>query len=215
MKYFAIIDGEKRGPFELDQLVEAGVRPSTYVWCKGMADWDKAENVADICRMYRGRLYDLLHPKMEMPQPQQPSQFQQSSPTEDGRTSTRFDRMLQDTRLPSLEEIDAMQDISRQPANMLLPAIIVTLLFFPPLGIFAIYFAVASRRCWKKSIEVASSEQQKDSSGNSLKNGGDDKLSVKDWHRLAHEYARAAKMWTGITFFIGLILYGFLFSRIF
>ena len=66
MKYFAIIEGEKQGPFELEQLAEAGVRPSTYVWCKGMADWEKAENVADICRMYRGRLYDLLHPKVEV-----------------------------------------------------------------------------------------------------------------------------------------------------
>ncbi|MDE6143194.1 MAG: DUF4339 domain-containing protein, partial [Muribaculaceae bacterium] len=35
MKYFAIIDGEQKGPFELEELADAGVRPSTYVWCKG------------------------------------------------------------------------------------------------------------------------------------------------------------------------------------
>ncbi len=212
MKYFAIIEGEKQGPFELEQLAEAGVRPSTYVWCKGMADWEKAENVADICRMYRGRLYDLLHPKVEVWPGTEA--VVQSADQEDQRTPSRFDRMLQDTRLPSLEEIDARQDISRQPQNMLIPAILVTLLFFPPLGIFAIYFAVASRRCWKRSLEVFSSSQDDSPHSESLKNKSPDDVSPQDWRRLAHEYCRAAKMWTGITFFIGLILYGFLFSRI-
>lgn len=46
MRYFAMIDGERRGPFELSQLADAGVRPGTYVWCKGMDDWEKAEDVA-------------------------------------------------------------------------------------------------------------------------------------------------------------------------
>ncbi len=204
MKYFAIIDGEKRGPFDLDQLPAAGVRPSTYVWCKGMADWEKAEDVADICRLFRGRLYDLLHP-------QAPAQENApSAPTvpsgEEGAPS-RFDRMLEETRLPSIEEIDARQDISQQPANMLPMAILVTLLFFPPLGIFAIYFAVASRRCWKKAGEMESA--------GGMKNPANGTLSATDWRRLAHDYCRAAKMWTGITFFIGLILYGFLISRLF
>lgn len=205
MKYFAMIDGEKRGPYELNQLAEAGVRPSTYVWCKGMADWEKAEDVADICRMFRGRLYDLLHPAMppqEMAEAPKAPDMQQ--PPQGG--PTRFDHILQETRLPSIEEIDARQDITRQPANMLFPAILVTLLFFPPLGIFAIYFAVASRRCWAKSKE--------DTEKKDIKRGSGDTLSADDWRRLAHEYCRAAKMWTGITFFIGLILYGFLFSKI-
>lgn len=201
-----MIDGERRGPYELSQLAEAGVRPSTYVWCKGMTDWEKAEDVADICRMFRGRLYDLLHPTM--PAPNQPSQPSASEMTPDAqqRPLSRFDHILQDTRLPSIEEIDARQDISRPPANMLLPAILVTLLFFPPLGIFAIYFAVASKRCWAKANETQSDTE--------MKTSAKDTLSANDWRRLAHEYCRAAKMWTGITFFIGLILYGFLFSKI-
>ncbi len=200
-----MIDGERRGPYELNQLAEAGVRPSTYVWCKGMSDWEKAEDVADICRMFRGRLYDLLHPNMSVPN--QPSQgVKPEAAGESQRSISRFDHILQDTRLPSIEEIDARQDISRPPANMLLPAILVTLLFFPPLGIFAIYFAVASKRCWVKANEAQS--------GTEMKTTPKDMPSTDDWRRLAHEYCRAAKMWTGITFFIGLILYGFLFSKI-
>ena len=35
MRYFAMIGGEQRGPYELTELSEAGVTPETYVWCKG------------------------------------------------------------------------------------------------------------------------------------------------------------------------------------
>ena len=37
MKYYAMIDGERRGPYELDRLAEAGVRPETYVY--GVRVW--------------------------------------------------------------------------------------------------------------------------------------------------------------------------------
>lgn len=56
MKYFAMIGGVQRGPFDLDRLVEEGVRPDTYVWCKGMDDWTQANEVPDICRFFRQRL---------------------------------------------------------------------------------------------------------------------------------------------------------------
>ena len=65
MKYYAIINDVQRGPFNLDELSDAGVRPSTYVWCKGMQDWEKAEDVADICRMFRIRISNLMHPSWE------------------------------------------------------------------------------------------------------------------------------------------------------
>lgn len=60
MKYFAMIDGRQYGPMELDDMVREGVRPDTYVWCKGMADWVMAEDVPDICRYFRQRLSGTL-----------------------------------------------------------------------------------------------------------------------------------------------------------
>ena len=60
MKYFAMIGGHRYGPMELDEMVREGVRPGTYVWCKGMEDWVKAEEVPDICRYFRQRLSGTL-----------------------------------------------------------------------------------------------------------------------------------------------------------
>lgn len=55
-----MISGRQVGPLELEQIVEAGVRPDTYVWCKGMSDWQKASDVPDICRYFRLRLAGVL-----------------------------------------------------------------------------------------------------------------------------------------------------------
>ncbi|MDE6695255.1 MAG: DUF4339 domain-containing protein [Muribaculaceae bacterium] len=60
MKYFAMIDGRQYGPMELDEMVKEGVRPDTYVWCKGMDDWTEASEVPDICRYFRQRLSGTL-----------------------------------------------------------------------------------------------------------------------------------------------------------
>ena len=60
MKYFAMIGGHQYGPMELDEMVREGVRPDTYVWCKGMTDWIQASEVPDICRYFRQRLSGTL-----------------------------------------------------------------------------------------------------------------------------------------------------------
>ncbi|MDE5870569.1 MAG: DUF4339 domain-containing protein [Muribaculaceae bacterium] len=60
MKYFAMIGGRQYGPMELDDMVREGVRPETYVWCKGMEDWTQASEVPDICRYFRQRLSGTL-----------------------------------------------------------------------------------------------------------------------------------------------------------
>lgn len=60
MKYFAMIEGRQYGPMALDEMPRVGVRPDTYVWCKGMTDWIEAAEVPDICRYFRQRLSGTL-----------------------------------------------------------------------------------------------------------------------------------------------------------
>lgn len=55
-----MIDGRQYGPMELEDMVKEGVRPDTYVWCKGMDDWTLASDVPDICRYFRQRLSGTL-----------------------------------------------------------------------------------------------------------------------------------------------------------
>lgn len=64
MKYFAMIDGRRVGPATIEELVAQGLRPSDYVWHKGLDDWQPAHLDAEICRHFRGRLLDKLHPNM-------------------------------------------------------------------------------------------------------------------------------------------------------
>lgn len=183
-----MIDGQQCGPYELEQLPEAGIRPSTYIWCSGMSDWEKAEDVADVCRLYRNRLYDIMHPNLH-PEPTEgerlPIENSQIQGAENP-SPTNFDRYLKDepeAHIPTLEEIDSQKDTSVAPQSMIGYAWLVTILCFPPTGIAALYYAYRSRSAWKK---------------------GEAKIS--------HDLTRSAKMMTGISVFLGLIAWSVIFS---
>lgn len=51
-----MIGDEQRGPFEVRQLADEGVRPDTYVWCKTMDDWKPASEVDEIRRYFQSRI---------------------------------------------------------------------------------------------------------------------------------------------------------------
>lgn len=186
-KYYAMIDGEQKGPFTLEELGEAGIRPSTYIWCKGLPDWQKAEDNAEVCRLFRNRLYDIMHPTsgdISTGDASDPYKVEPDSPT--ASHPTRFDRYLQETGedpLPTLDEIESKKDTSTPPVSMIGYAWLVTILCFWPTGIVALVYAYKSRKAWHK---------------------GDNTLS--------HEYCRRAMMWTGVTFFLGLIAYSLFFA---
>ena len=187
-KYYAMIDGEQKGPFSLAELPAAGVRPSTYIWCKGMPDWQKAEDNADVCRLFRNHLYDVMHPSSTPTVAKQEDldKYKVEPDSKDGHSPTRFDRFLQESGenpLPTLEEIEAQRDNSIPPVSMVGYAWVVTILCFFPTGIVALVFAYKCNKAWKN---------------------GD--------NNMAHEYNRRAKMWTGVTFFIGLIGYALFFA---
>ena len=187
-KYYAMIDGEQKGPFSLEELPAAGVRPSTYIWSKGMADWQKAEDNADVCRLFRNHLYDIMHPgdKPVFNSQEELDKYKIKPDAPEDKHKSRFDAFLQQTGndpLPSIDEIEAQKDTSSPPVSMIGYAWLVTILCFFPTGIAALVFAYKSRKLWNK---------------------GENKL--------AYEYNRRAKMWTGITFFIGVICYGLFLS---
>ena len=50
MKYFYFVnkEGVRQGPMPLDELVAQGITPDTLVWCKGMANWQKAKTVDEV-----------------------------------------------------------------------------------------------------------------------------------------------------------------------
>lgn len=183
MKYYAFIDGDQKGPFELEELPKAGVRPSTYIWHKGLDDWQKAEDDAEVCRLFRNHLYDIMHPSPnvpDLPVADVNNPYKVEPDGNDGPPPTRFDRYLQENgeSIPTLEEIDAKEDKTQPPVSMIGYAWLVTIFCFFPTGIVALVYAYKTNNEWY--------------AGN---------------HESAHNYSRLAKMWTGITFFIGLIVW--------
>lgn len=192
-KYYAMIDGDQKGPYSLEELPSAGVRPSTYIWYKGLPDWVKAEDDAEVCRLFRNHLYDIMHPGsapvVKAPQqadnvanPGADDRWKIQPDNTDTKPRSRFDGFLQqagEDPLPTLEEIESQKDKSVPPVSMVGYAWLVTIFCCLPIGIVALVYAYKSKNYW--------------SAGN---------------NDLAYEYNRKAKMWTGVAFFLGLIGYG-------
>ncbi|MDE5877144.1 MAG: CD225/dispanin family protein [Muribaculaceae bacterium] len=193
MKYFAMINGQRVGPLELWELPHAGVGPDTYIWYKGLSDWQKAGDDAEICRMMRRRLAGVPY----WPEPEQP--LQPENPSDEAAANYPF--MSRPYLPPDIDPLPPPgafnPDTSRPPTPMILMALLTTLFCFPPTGIAAIYFAWRSRQTWNEAIQTHNSGVKQDTRGEELR-------------QQAHEYARMAKMWTGITFFLGLIFMAFL-----
>lgn len=51
-QYYYIKDGQQLGPYPLNQLAGAGLTRDTYVWTEGMAEWQKAGDVADFASIF-------------------------------------------------------------------------------------------------------------------------------------------------------------------
>ncbi len=203
-----MIDGCQRGPFELAELAAAGVRPGTYVWCKGMADWKKAEDVADICRYFRQRLAGLGtghlgtgHLGTGRRAPGTGSGRDQS-PSRSGGENLRFSPWVPSPE-PGNRHPEPTPDTSVAPAPTLFLALFLTLFCFPITGLVAVYYSYKARRAWAES-QRSESKTQKELYTNAER----EQLRLE-----AHDCGRQAKMWIGITFFLGVIFYAFLGHR--
>lgn len=187
MKYYAIIDDKQAGPFELEQLAEAGVRPDTYVWCKDMDDWKQAREVGDICRFFRRRLFDREHPALAAPeQPVAVPEITQQDvlsqvPPQFRRTLSKADPAHVDWN-----SFSNTPDYSREPSTWWPFPMVFSLLFFFPLGLLAISQARKSQKAWRQG------QAQE-----------------------AHEYARRGKMAAGMSFSFGFVIVAALIQLLF
>lgn len=54
-EYYIVVDDNRIGPLSLAQLSERGIEPSTLVWTAGMADWARADSVAELSPLFANR----------------------------------------------------------------------------------------------------------------------------------------------------------------
>lgn len=52
MKYWIYVDGMQRGPMQLEELINMGIMPDTYIWRKGLEDWSKASDVPEVAGFF-------------------------------------------------------------------------------------------------------------------------------------------------------------------
>lgn len=187
-KYFAFIDGNQQGPFDLYDLKSAGVRPSTYVWCKGMDDWKRADEVEEIRNLFRRHLEDQKEQSVINPPADASTKEENPVPQpEEKPEQIRFGR------IPASVEPEV--DINNPPQVSMTLAVLSLILCFPPSGIAAVVFAWKAQKTWEEANRNEKTKEDMDT----LK-------------RQSHEYARLAKMWLGLTVAFGIIFWTLIFS---
>lgn len=173
-----MIDGRQTGPLRLDELAEAGVRPDTYVWCKDMDDWRRAREVADICRYFRNRIHDMMHPSPAPAAPGSEAADRNAGP-DTSAVPMRFRPQIEraDPADVDLGSFNNQADLNREPSTWYPFPMLLALVTFLPLGLLAISQARKAKRAWSEGRAAD-----------------------------AHEYARRGKMATGMSLSFGLII---------
>lgn len=198
MKYFARIDDKQIGPLTLSELVEAGLRPSDYVWHKGMADWERADEVPEVCRGMRRYLagYDPETGELRSAPAAGPAKAKEKG---NAAADTGDDAMIGGNArmwLRNIPEGPDRVDYTVKPRVSVTLAILATLCCFPLTGLVAIWYAMKCTAHWKMATQpgIAAADA--------------DRL-----RRMAHNDARLYKMMMGITFCLGLLMIGFTLFR--
>lgn len=96
------------------------------------------------------------------------------------------------------DPIEQEEDTETPPPPYLL-AISIIVTIFCPLAMVAIYYSFQASRAWQESKRSGSKSSNKLYTDEERAN----------YRKLAHDYARSAKMWIGISFFLGIIMYAF------
>ncbi|MDE6812063.1 MAG: DUF4339 domain-containing protein [Muribaculaceae bacterium] len=202
MKFFARIEDKQVGPLTLTELVKAGVRPSDYIWHKGMPDWERADEVPEVCRGMRRYLagYDpetgeLMRTRSvtevsENPVAEYGTSIKDNPGEESGERSPR-------QWIRNLPEGPDLTDYNQKPRGVsIVGASVVTLLCFPLTGLLAVWYGMKCNAHWKLSCQPGLAAPE-----------------VEKLRRRAHNDARLYKMMTGITICIGVMMIGFALFR--
>lgn len=187
-KYFAFIDGNQQGPFELDELIEAGIRPSTYVWCKGMDDWHPASEVEEIRNRFRSHLQE----KQESTQHIETAAVEEVPASESQEETPPTTERIRFGRIPA--SVEPEPDYNVPPKVSMTLAVLSLLLCCLPLGIAAVFFTQKTVKTWQQAQNEADSQTK------------------EELKKLAYNYSLQSKMWTGLSIAIGIIVWTLIFS---
>lgn len=154
MNYFIVRNGQQAGPFAVDQLIAEGVTPTTLVWCEGMAQWQPAQEIAEISVLfYQQPQQPVVPPTPEQAYQQPQPAYQQPQQPQPQQAYQQPQQAYQQPQQPQQPQQAYQQPVyGPQPAygnqqmpmpqNYLIHSIIVTILCCWPLGIVAIINAV-------------------------------------------------------------------------
>lgn len=159
-----------------------------------MADWERAEDVPEVCRAMRRTLAGFDPVTGEL------IATRQADPEEKNREEILKDEMQARAEglrgLRGIPESNIEKNYDLKPSVSVVLAILATVFCFPFTGLVAVWYAMKSRAHWKMSEDRNARPRE-----------------AADLRRKAHDDARLYRMMLGITLCLGLIMIGYTLSQ--
>lgn len=65
MKYFILINDDRRGPMEIAEMEELGLNPSSDIWAPGFPDWKPADSIPEFQKYFQAKASKIRQAKEE------------------------------------------------------------------------------------------------------------------------------------------------------
>ena len=153
--YYLGTDGQQNGPVPAESLKENGVTTETYVWCEGMANWEKVAEVEELAPLFAPPAPPTPPTPPAAPVPPAPQPAPAPAPAPQPTPAAQPTQPNQPNQ-PNQPLVC--------PDNYLVWSILATILCCWPLGIPAIINATKVDKLWAqgdKAGAVAKSEEAK------------------------------------------------------
>lgn len=129
MEYWVYLDGEKRGPYSLNELKILSIPPYTLVWREGLSQWTEAKDLEELAPIFINVA--------------QPPKYEEDPSVEENTSSATPPPYIPTTPTSTFSQYNNIRhDIPKSPPTYLVWAILSTFCCCFPLGIVALVYSL-------------------------------------------------------------------------
>lgn len=150
MKVFILIDGVQQGPYTHEQLEQMNLAPDTYVWHKGLPEWQRAAQCQETAYLFAGMeqtpAFEPAEPQAAESVPPVYEQPQAVPQTPAAPSQPEFEPI---STYHAPESDEPAEEIPPMPQQYIALSIITLVCCCVPLGIIALIYGNKVSTSWK------------------------------------------------------------------
>lgn len=150
MKVFILIDGVQQGPYTHEQLEQMNLAPDTYVWHKGLPEWQRAAQCQETAYLFAGMEQEsAFEPAEPQPAEAQPPVCEQPQDAPQQTAATAQPEFEPISTYHAPEGDEPTEEIPPMPQQYVALSIITLVCCCVPMGIIALIYGNKVSTSWR------------------------------------------------------------------